>query len=137
MHYLAWLNTAPDSPPNAKGAAPKESITRRAQIEAARMDPAYPRVERAEYLVNYLFEFGPVTPEGAFQVGAIREIEHVLGLEFDPWEKRLLLRLSREYQGAQFAAAKPDAPCPWPEVEWQWLRAKLIQAERNLDAFCR
>lgn len=96
-----------------------------------------PRIEWAEYLIGYLFEFGPVGKDGAFDAGMIGSIERVLKVRFKPWEGRLLLQLSREYQGAQFAAAKPDAPCPWPEVEWQWRRAKLIQAERNLDAFCR
>lgn len=96
-----------------------------------------PRIDWAEYLVGFLFEFGPVGKDGPFEAGMIGDIEQVLKTRFKPWEGRLLLRLSREYQGEMHAAAKADRACPWPEVAWQWRRARAAQAERNLDAFCK
>jgi len=96
-----------------------------------------PRISWAEYLVGYLFEFGPVSKDGAWEAGDVNEVERLLKVQFQPWESRALVKLSREYQGQLHAATKPEAPCPWPEVAWQYRRAKMLNMERQLDAFCK
>lgn len=137
MSYLAWLNTAPEAQSTNNKAPPKPQATRRAQIESAGMEPVIPLVERGEHLIGYLFEFGPVGATGPLTPGDVLDIGRVLGFDFDPWESRLLVRLSRAYQGQQYEATKPDAKCPIPDLAWQWRRAQMIHSERNLDAFCK
>ena len=93
-----------------------------------------PPLDWGGYLVDYLFEFGPVKAESPLEPVDIPAIEHVLGVEFQPWEKRLLLQLSREYKGEMHAATKRSAPVPWPPAAAQWRRA-CLSAERRLDSF--
>jgi hypothetical protein len=87
--------------------------------------------------VDYLFEFGPVRAEGPLEAEHIRPIEHVLEVKFKPWEKRLLLRLSREYKGEMHAATRRDAPPPWEGAAAQWKAVQMHQMERNLDTFLK
>jgi hypothetical protein len=137
VSYLAWLNTAPEAQSTNGKAQPKAQATRRAQIESAGMEPIVPPVERGEHLIGYLFEFGPVGANGPLTAGEVLDIGRVLAVDFDPWESRLLVRLSREYQGQLHVATNPGAKCPIPELAWQWRRAQVIHSERNLDAFCK
>jgi hypothetical protein len=130
---MAWLNAVPEQ---KEGKQPAR-LSRREQIEAAGMEVLLPRIERGEHWVGYLFEFGPVGKEGPFDADAVLKIAQVLAVEFEPWESRMLIKLSREYQGELYNATKPATECPFPEVAWQYKRARMIQAERNLDAFCK
>lgn len=59
----------------------------------------------------------------------------MLGVEFQPWESRLLLRLSREYKGEMHAATKRDAPAPWDGAAKQWKYVQHIRSERAMDKF--
>lgn len=63
--------------------------------------------------------------------------ERLLGIEWQPWQAELLVRLSREYLGEMHRATKRDAMPPWEKFErpWRWVQKQL--GERRLDAFIR
>ncbi len=42
--------------------------------------------------------------------------QEVMGIELEPWEARLIRRLSSEYISQYHEAEKPDCPAPWVEV---------------------
>lgn len=96
-----------------------------------------PDIEWGAHLVEVLFEFGPVRAEGPLEVEHIKPIEKALCAKFQPWEKRLLLRLSRAYLGEVHKAKDPGAKPPWPTAEKQWRRVQSAKAARNLDAFLK
>lgn len=76
----------------------------------------------AAHLVNYLFEIGPTVAVGMGEA----PITHVdisawmanTGIALEPWEARLLRRLSIEYLSASHQARKPDAPAPWAQASY-------------------
>lgn len=101
------------------------------------MIPWVPPIEWGQHLVDLLWEFGPVKKEWPLEDVNILAIQQVLGVQFQPWESRLLLRLSREYYGEMNAATKRDAPPPWPDAAPQWQQVRNAVSARNLAAFLR
>ena len=101
------------------------------------MQPLMPPLVHAAYLVDYLFEFGPVKAEAPLEPPDVPAIEHVLGVEFQPWESRLLLRLSREYKGEMHAATLRNAQPPWAGAAKQWKYVQHVRSERALDGFLK
>lgn len=75
--------------------------------------------------------------ESPLEPADILAIQQLLGVEFQPWESRLLLRLSREYKGEMHAATKRDAPPPWEGAAKQWKYAQHVRTERALDQFTK
>lgn len=88
-----------------------------------------PPLEAGGYLVELLFEIGPVKPAGMAGVTAIDESDVAAwqrnqGLELTAWEARTLRLLSREY--AAMLATAVDIHCPPP-----WVPEKLISDEKR------
>lgn len=94
-----------------------------------------PHVEGGEYLLSYLFEFGPTSKDGPVTMLDVESWARALGFTWAPWQSRLLVRLSREYTGAQHEATGYFTPPPWPEVAnmWNWVRNQ--KAEQAIDRF--
>lgn len=92
-----------------------------------------PPAEWGRDLLDYLWEIGPAKKEGPIEAGDLVHWEHLLGVEWQPYQSRLLIKLSRAYLAESFAAAKQDAPCPWVEFEARWKYARNYKAERALD----
>lgn len=92
-----------------------------------------PPVEWGRDLLDYLWEIGPTKKDGPIEAGDLVHWEHLLGIEWQPYQSRLLIKLSRAYLGESFAATKPNAPCPWPEFEPRWRWARSQQGEQSLD----
>lgn len=84
-------------------------------------------------LLGYFFEFGPTKAEGPAEIGDVLDWARALGIEWQPWQSRLFVRLSREYVAAQHAARPENALPPWPAAVnmWRWVRNQ--KAERRLD----
>lgn len=101
------------------------------------MVPVVPDIDWAGHLVDYLFEFGPTKAENPLDAENILAIQKVLGVKFDSWESRLLIRLSREYLGEVHGATKPDAKPPYEPAARQWRRVGQAGAEARLDAFLK
>ncbi len=84
-------------------------------------------------LLDYLWEIGPTKGEGPIEAADLVAWEHLLGIEWQPYQSRLLIKLSRAYLGESHAATKRDAPCPWPEFVAKWRWARNQRGEKSLD----
>lgn len=71
-----------------------------------------PTVDGCEYLVNYLFEVGPGSGEGALTFLEIEAWCSLTGRELQPWEVLALRRLSGAYVSEAFDATEKDRPAP-------------------------
>lgn len=96
-----------------------------------------PPLEWGGYLVDYLFEFGPTVAAGMGN-GPITGAEllawqELLSIEFQPWEARLLRRLSNEYLDESHKATARDRPPPFATPMLKQARAKDMQ--RSIDQF--
>jgi hypothetical protein len=104
-------------------------------LDSEGIEPEMPPVEWGKYLVEWLFEFGPTMGEGgALTAGEIQSWQELLGVRFQPWEARLLRRLSLEYAGESAMASKPDRPPPFEESS-DGVRLHNAQLNKKMDAF--
>jgi len=96
-----------------------------------------PSLPGGHYLLDYLFELGPTKGEHPLDGSELVAWERLLGIEWQPYESRLLLRMSRAYLAEMHNASKPDAPPPWAAFArpWKWIEQQ--KGERRLAAFLR
>lgn len=117
--------------------APPE-ISRREALRSSKTPIEMPPLEWGGYLLDYLFEFGPTVPAG-MSAGPVTGAElmawqELLGIEFQPWEARLLRRLSSEYLDESHKATARDCPPPFGTAPvLRMVRANDMQ--RCIDQF--
>ena len=97
-----------------------------------------PRLAAGRYLIDYLYEFGPVMPagmgSGPVTFSEMEAWERKAGIELAPWEARLLRRLSGDYLAESHRATKPN--CPPPFEDSAALNASIERDQsRRLDTF--
>ena len=103
VRQSAWLQTVPD-----KAKSPRIKTT-----------PAVmPPLEAGAYLVNILFEAGPVRPIGMGGLVSIDEIDLVAwqqnrDLRLTAWETKIIRRLSHIYASAAIDARDPKSRAPY------------------------
>lgn len=97
------------------------------------IDPDFPPLT-TPWVVDYLMEIGPFVsagmgpgPIGWRDIAAWQEIS---GIDLQPWEGRLIRRLSAEYLGMLQDAKKPECPAPYvvksdAEVEAEAVASKI------------
>lgn len=99
----------------------EQKPSRLADLKKQGIDPERPPLD-APYLVDYLFDAGPVLAGGM----SITPLDHVAlrawqqntGIWLSPWQVRTLRHLSTEYANALADAKEPDCPSPWqPEID--------------------
>lgn len=94
-----------------------------------------PPLEWGEYLVQYLFEFGPTAftgmAAGPVPPPYIEAWERKVGISLSPWEFKTLLRMSGEYAGESAMASKRDRPAPWQPEDHQPDKALAAIDQRN------
>lgn len=138
---MAWLNTTPV--PKDKGGGTKPGLqdkrSRRVQMEEAGQVVPEPDCP-LPYLVEYLLEIGPIQPGGIGLArigwGEIAAWCAQVHVALQPWEARLLRRLSGDYLAAQHAAEDPACPPPWREEQQeQQPETKAERLNRQIDAF--
>ena len=87
-------------------------------MERHDIDPPLPAC-RAQYLVGYLHEIGPVKAGAAGAVAIdhadIRYWQDNVGIVLHPWQARLMRDLSRAYASESHRARKYDCPAPYIE----------------------
>jgi len=76
----------------------------------------------ALYLIEYLFDVGPVT-HGGMGDAPLSHLElnawqQNIGIELQPWEVRVMHRLSLEYLSESQKATAYDAPAPWTDAPY-------------------
>ena len=113
-------------------------VSRREDFQARGIFIEMPPLEWGDYLIGYLFEFGPTMAAGMGSgplTGAeILAWQELMGIEFEPWEARLLRRLSNEYVSESYLASKRDRPPPYgAPIVLKKFRAREV--DRNLDLF--
>lgn len=86
-------------------------------MEGDDLQPDMPPLSGLEYLLNLLWEIGPVMTgamgAGPLTHGEIEAAQRNLGIRLTPWECRTLRRLSIEYLNESSAATKRHARPPW------------------------
>lgn len=87
-------------------------------LREAGRDPDLPDLDPSlQFIVNMLFEAGPISPAGdGFTVLSWQEIEawkKCCGVTLAPWLARLIRRLSADYVRESREATAYDAPQPW------------------------
>ena len=100
--------------------------------------PDMPPIECGEYLLQYLWEIGP-TAAGAMAASPISHIEiaawsMLVGIALQPWEARILRKLSREFAAELHRAEKMEAQAPWEPVDFQPDLAGTANSMRNAIA---
>lgn len=85
--------------------------------------PDMPPLDGADYIINHLFDVGPVVNTGMGCI-ALRS-EHLLawqqetGIRLSGWEARTLRRLSNEYMGESRRAEKRGCQPPWAQPDFK------------------
>jgi hypothetical protein len=92
-----------------------------------------PPAEWGAELLDYFWEIGPVKKDGPIEAPDLVAWERILGIEWQPYESRLLIKLSKAYMAESHAASSPTAKCPWPEFESRWRWAQNQIGEKSLD----
>lgn len=100
-------------------------LSRLARLKEAKDDDDYypdtPQIDCSEYLIGYLFEFGPLIygPMGSAPVthAELAAWQYNIGIRLTPWEVRLLHHLSRAYINELQASADIQRPSPWDDTE--------------------
>jgi hypothetical protein len=118
VRHTAWLNAVPETKQQTTSArAPRKS--RREELKESAIEPDLPPLEWGQYLVGYLFEFGPTVAagmgSGPLMPSELESAQRLLGIQFQPWEARLLLRLSREYLEESHRATEENCAPPWSD----------------------
>jgi hypothetical protein len=96
-----------------------------------------PDASGGEDLLGYFFEFGPSLPDGPVSARDVLSWGEALGIEWQPWQTRLFVRLSREYCAAQHEARPESALPPWPPAVKMWRWVENQKRERALDEWER
>lgn len=138
--HSAWLSAVPERE-SRKGANPEQErrpqLSRREMLESEDRPVEMPPIEWGGYILNHLFEFGPTMAagmgSGPITPSEVESWQRVIGIEFSPWEARLLLRLSREYLSESHRATQRDCPAPWKSETHQ--PERMLAAIDQRDAF--
>lgn len=96
-----------------------------------------PTVSAGRYLIEYLWEVGPVYHTGAgpapLPYAEILAWQDSAGIELHPWEIATLRRLSMDYLAESQQATKPDRKAPYEVVDSRAIDAAQVNAK--IDQF--
>lgn len=125
MRHSAYLNAVPDAPKSVQSTAPRLSrleARRKEWVDAGKgkaddFRSDMPPLDGAAYLIEYLWEVGPVMP-GAMSAAPVTHEElrawaELTGIELRPWEARFVRRLSRDYAAEGQRAVTLGCEPPW------------------------
>ena len=129
---MAWLAAVPKPPPGSQRAKlrDEERLSRIEELRKNRIPPPMPP-NPAPHIVNRLIEMG-LTEAAGMGVAPLswREIDAWCartGVDLDPWEARLIRRLSAEYLAEGRRAESETCPPPWRgEVTPQEMNAEVV-----------
>ena len=122
VRQRAWLSTAPEKPPHDKSNTPQHSRIERLRTDHKDVDyePDMPQID-APHIIGYLYEIGPTMSTGMgltpISFEEILAWQSLTGIELDPWETRILRRLSYDYLSESHKAEKADYPAPWQPAD--------------------
>lgn len=125
VRYLAWLGATLDVPKskskpgsnqrNVAQDAPKP-VTRKQKFGAEGIDYTLPELGAEAWLLDILFDAGPVKPAGMgfapLDYGDIAAWERAFGVELNAWERGVLRRISRAYHHTSHESGDPACAAP-------------------------
>jgi hypothetical protein len=105
---MAWLHATPSK---AKVSRQKEF---EAKVERGESAPflELPNIEGLSYIVDYLFEVGPMTGESSVTWQEVRAWREETGVTLDDFEVTSIVALSKAYAGMLYEARDPMTPPP-------------------------
>lgn len=120
VRTVAWLDATLKPPKRSKPRSPSQdeqpSITRRRKLRDDGVAHEMPDPGPAEYLLDILFDVGPVHSTGMGEVPIgyeqLAAWERVQGLRLSPWESRTLRDLSIVYCHEKAVSGDPGASAP-------------------------
>lgn len=116
VRQIAWLNAVPKDDKKRNVANATEPDSRLNKMRAAGIEPVTPEIP-APYLLEYLFEVGPTvsTGMGPAIIGwrDLQAWQEMVGIDLEPWEARMLRKLSSAYLSQSLKSEKPDCPAPY------------------------
>ncbi|USU06287.1 hypothetical protein NF699_06400 [Sphingomonadaceae bacterium OTU29LAMAA1] len=122
MRQLAWLHATPKPPPGTKRAKAETEAPRLSRIDDMKRRKIAPRMppNPAPHITDWLIEIG-LTEAMGMGVGpiswlAIDAWASRCALPLQPWESRLLRRLSAAYVAEGRRAEDETCPPPWHAV---------------------
>lgn len=126
---MAWLLAVPVHKGIANSA---ENRSRLALMEGR--PPPLPKVEACGYLIDYLFEVGPVQSNGmGAMVVSFEELQAWQRLcqhTLEPWEVLTLRSMSQAFANEAQTASEPNAPPPWIELPSDEKRRDIAKRAR-------
>jgi hypothetical protein len=146
VRQLAWLSARP-RPANAKPGEEPEILPRIRQMEEAGLVPPFPPLPPALFenpglpighpvLVQWLIEIGPTEQAGmgssAISWRTLEAWQAFTGIRLEPWQGRLLRRLSGDWLVEADKATKPDWPEPW--VDPAAIAVNRVMIGRNIGS---
>lgn len=88
-----------------------------------------PNIGSGKYLVDILFQVGPVMGESPLHEGALEPWERRRGIELAPWQAEAVVLMSQAYMTEMHAAKEPAARPPWEPAApiWRWITGKRAE----------
>lgn len=108
VRQLAWLHAVPEV---KHGKTTKQGEKSRFDdLGEAALVPPNP----APHIVDWLMDIGPTAPDAApLSWRDIAAWQSITGIELEPWEGRLIRRLSGDFAAMRLKAEKSECPPPW------------------------
>ncbi len=108
-------------------------MTRLQKLKSEGQTPAMPNAGAGAYLIEYLFEVGPIQSSGVgatpIEWGELESWQRITGINLQTWEARTLRQLSFDYCATRQDALSPHCPPPYsdePTPDQRELVAKKI-----------
>jgi len=140
VRALAWWHAVPKEPPSRNRRVPKQEPERLSRLDMrinAGGELDLPDIDPAlTYLIGWLMEAGPMSAAGIGPVPLtwldLDAWQRCTGVRVQPWEARLLRRLSGDYLDELNNAEAHDAPAPWIPESTVERRTKVATHIRNI-----
>ena len=119
VRHAAWLHATPKDPEKPAKGAGMTRLVKFKRDEMAGKDPPeliFPEVDAGEYIVDWLFEVGPMIAGDPVTFQEIKAWRDLSGRVLDGWEATTLRRLSIAYTAEYHQASDPRTPAPGKTV---------------------
>jgi len=94
--------------------------------------PELPPLRRGAYLVDYLWDAGPLEGEHQLSHTEMQNYQRNTGVSLHPWEVRVVRRLSAEYLNEMRAAEDKLRDAPWWKTKAQGLALGANQLQNSI-----
>ena len=126
MRQLAWLHTAPKP-------AGGDNLTSIRKSRAEQFDESEKFIDMPAcdlpYMIDYLFQIGPVINSGAIPHSEIESWQKNTGYKLNGWEAATLRRLSISYLNESSLAEDINRPAPFdPDAAENIMKEKAAKA---------